>query len=41
LTKPSKVLKQGETERGGSPSPKYLPLSCGTPCQERGTEGVR
>jgi hypothetical protein len=32
--------KIGEFE-GRSPSSKDLPLSCGTPCQERGTQGMR
>jgi hypothetical protein len=27
--------------RGVSPFFLLLPLSCGTPCQERGTQGVR
>jgi len=31
----------GAYKRGTSPSFKEFPLSCGTPCQERGIQGVR
>jgi len=34
-------IKYGELERGEAPHKENLPLSCGTPCQERGIQGVR
>jgi hypothetical protein len=42
LRKGEASIRMGNSLRKGAPAPlTFFPLSCGMPCQERGTQGVR